>query len=393
MVDYNSKESIAAQLGSYSSFYSIMRLRNERGGYKYDGTKSEDYGKLTPFTVLGRYRSDQFGQCWRLNRRIFTDTDRATMSQVMTDEEFQTFFNKHVKPRITEALFSTHEGWVGMAPTFSLPPPHLVCSRCSKNWELDTCHDIDAEGDFEKFDLASFLGKSLREVERELQSRTDAERHLNGSLTIQNPQWVGRDAKEPRTKSEQLGWRRKESKENPITWDYVIQARDNTSLVRYRFYHGECFRQLQNERSREEEAEAANINGMKQMLEESGFEDVCITRAPLPERLRKWIATDLDENESIDEITEAFVYYRVNTQQGSFGVGYAAYPMLDLEGSGISLRDLEPSLTEEPPPDFPPITGFSGEPEQLLRLWQLMVKKQTNKTKKKVPKKTKKGGE
>lgn len=367
-MSHNTKEGIAAQLHSYRTFYAIMRLRNRRGGYK-----GEEYSRLTPFTVLGRYYSDEFGQCRRLNRALFTDSDRAAMPPVMTDDEFQEFFSRHIRPRVTESFYSMEEGISGMAPAFPLPPPDLVCARCGRPWELEKCHDIDAEGDFEDLDLALFVGKTLREVESELAMRTDALRTFSDQLhvlRVKNPQLVDSSADEWAA-PEQHGWRN-------VTWDYTVQAADHTTVVRYRFYHSECFRQLKGERQIEEEA--ANLDGIKQMLEETGFEEVHITRTSLPEHLRRWIATRLEKGENADQATEAFAYYRVETRQGSFGIVPAAYySLLDLEGSGVSLRDIEPQFAPEIPSYSPSTTVFSGEPEQLLRLWQLLVKNQMKK--------------
>mgnify|MGYP001587972137 CR=1 FL=1 len=124
---------------------------------------------------------------------------------------------------------------------------------------------------------------------------------------------------------------------------------------------------------------AENTESLKNILEEAGIEVVSIVRVPLPEHLRKWIAEDLeDEDESVDEVAEEFIYFHVETERGSFGVGFGAYPMLDLEGSGVSLSDIDPQFAAEAPPTFPLIIGL-GEPEQLRKLWQLMDKKQAKK--------------
>ncbi len=367
-MDYNTKDFIEAQLGSYRAFYVLMRSRANLG---YLRTNNENWQRLTPFVILGRYKSNEFGQCSRLNRALFTDEDRTAMPSVMSDEEFRSFFKEHVRPRIKESFWSECEGVSGLAPGFPLPEPHLVCAKCGGTWDLNTCHDIDAEGDFEEINLSSFTGRTLFWVQAKLEASTDALRRFGHPITVQNLQWSDpRAVDDEYADPKELGWRE-------VTIDYIVQPGDKTSMFRYRFYHGPCFRQLNTDRS--EEQATSYAEDFKQILGETGFEDVQITRTALPEHLRRWIATDLDEGESIDELAEAFMYYRVQTRQGSFGIAYAAYPMLDLEGSGVSLHELEPELAAEAPPDFPPITGFSGEPEQLLRLWQLMVKNQSKK--------------
>jgi len=308
MVNYVTKEGIAAELSSYASFYECMRLRSEWGQHGFLDAHWEGNTCLTPFTVLGRYHSNGFGQCSRLNREMFTDEDRAAMPPVMTDEEFQTFLDQHVRPRITGPFYATHEGVSGNAPAFLLPPPHLLCARCGGGWELDTCHDIDAEG----------------------------------------------------------------------SYDYVIQPEDSMSVSRYNFYHGACFREHKSERLVQEEADS--IEGLTQMFEEAGFEDVRIARRPLPKRCLALFAGDLKQSE-VNQIVTEIPYYRVNAKQGYFGLLLAPFPLLDLAGTGISQRELEPELAKEIPPDFPPIAYFSGDSEQLVRLSQLMLK-QRQKSKK-----------
>lgn len=365
-MDYNTKEFIEAQLGSYQAFYALMCSRANLG---YLRTDNKNWQRLTPFVILGRYKSDEFGQCHRLNRALFTDEDRTAMPSVMSDEEFRSFFEEHIRPRIKESYWSSLEGTSGLAPGFPLPPPHIICAKCGGTWDLNTCHDIDAEGDLEEIDLSPFVGKTLFWAAAKLDNRTDAFRRFGHPIRVQNPQWADSSkANDEYDSPEECGWRE-------VTLDHVIQLGDNTSMFRYRFYHGQCFRPLNTDRSEKQATEYAE--DFKQILEETGFDDVVITRTVLPDHLRKWIATDLDESESLDELAEAFMYYRVQTRQGSFGIACAAYPMLDLDGSGVSLHELEPELAAEAPPGFPAITGFSGESKQLLHLWQLLVKHQS----------------
>lgn len=372
-MDYNTKEGIGSQLGSYDALYAIMKLRNEQMPYKSDGSRNGQRTILEPFTVLGRYRSDQFGQCGRLNREIFTDDDRKAMPQVMTDNEFQVFFDEHVKVRIKKPFYSMYEGVTGAASAFPLPSPHLVCAKCGETWQLETCHDIDSEGKFEGFDLALFVGKTLREVESELQKRTDGERSFGHPLAIHNPRWTTADPDDEFATSEERGWRRGErDTENLITSDYVVKPGDSTTIFCYHFYHGSCFRMMKQECAIREDIE--NINGMKKVFEEVGFEDVRITRMPFPDHLRTWAAKDLNEGESVDNAAEGSPYYAVQTQQGSFGIWNAAYPVIDLHDSGVALHDFVPELATEIPIDFPPFVGITGEPEQFMRLLILMMK-------------------
>ncbi|MBI2473130.1 hypothetical protein HYV70_01070 [Candidatus Uhrbacteria bacterium] len=370
-MNHNTKEGITSQLSSYETFYALMHLRNEKGGYKSDGTEGEEYGTLEPFILLGRYRSDEFGQCSRLHRKIFTGSDRNAMPNVMTDEEFDRFLNEHVEMRLEKSPYSVYESIIGMTPSFPLPPPHMICARCGKGWDLLTCHDVDAEGCFEELELSLFAGKTLSQVKEELSAQTDALRSLSDPIDIQNPQWVDTNVKQYLSTAEQRGWRE-------VTTTHVVQSEDRLNIYVERFYHGECFRQLNAERIKEQERET--IEGIKEILESSGFKNISVNRTTLPEHLRHGITANLneEEDETVDDIARAFTYYKVQTQQGSFGIAYGAYPMLDLEGSGVSLIELEPQFAQKVPTDFPQIAGMTGEIEQFMRLRQLMKKNRKN---------------
>lgn len=371
-MDYDSKEGIGAELSSYETLYAVMHARNEHGRinnvlsptWETDARPSH----LTPMIVLGRYRTDETGRCSRLNREIFTDADRSAMPVVMTDPEFRAFFEKRVQPRLTESFYALYEGVEGMAPSLPLPPPHLVCMHCGDGWNIVTCHDIDVDGNFEDLDISEFAGKTLREAEEELNLRKDALRSFGNPLYVHNQQWTNLDADEEMATREERGWRR-------VTKEYIIQSGDDTSVFRYDFYHGPCFRLLNDERAIA--GEKQNIEGVTQLLEETGFENVRITRTDLPKHLREWIIADTEDSEDAENAMSACMYYRVETAQGAFGILQTAYPMLDLTESGAEfLRELEPELALELPDDFPSLIAFTGEPEQMRDLRQLMIKKQ-----------------
>ena len=103
-MDCNTKEGIAARLGTYTELYELIRQRYKLGCYKPDGQYGKDYAQLTPFVLLGRFMSDEMGGCHTLLRDIFTDADRAFMPPVMTKEEFDAFFKERVLPRLRKAI-------------------------------------------------------------------------------------------------------------------------------------------------------------------------------------------------------------------------------------------------------------------------------------------------
>jgi hypothetical protein len=367
-MNYDTKESIAAQLESYATFYALMSLRREHGSQPF-GSPRVELSPLSSFVILGRYISDELGQCHRLSRTTFTDADRAALAPVMTEQEFLTFVETHVVPRITQSYFVLREGISGMSPSFPLPPPQVVCARCGGTWELNSCHDIDSEGDFEDVNLSDFVGKTLEEVGQDFATRTDASRAFGYPRRVQNIRWADLNVRDEHASPEELGWR-------DVTSDYVVAAGDQTSVFRYRFYHGECFRALNSERLAAKEA--ADLEALRETFEFTGFEDVKVTRTSLPDHMRKWVAEGLDE-EDLDKLLKVLAYFRVETNHGSFGIMLAAYPVLDLEGSGVTPKDLDPRLAASVPPESPQIIGFSGEPEQLLMLRQHLMKSKANK--------------
>lgn len=372
-MEYNTKEGIEAELGTYATFYALMRSRYEHGRSHFGDISEKTPENLLSVTILGRYYSDRRGQCVRLNRELFTDEDRNSMPSVMTAEEFQAFFEEHIRERVADKIvFAIHEGSEGMAPSFSLPMPHVVCAQCGGTWSLENCHDIDATGTLEEFDLSPFIGKMLREVKLELQQMTDGEYYFGGSLSIYNEQWIQHLLEDGYRSAEALGWRNKDSETNPITWEYVVGEGDRAPLFCYFFYHGLCFREMKREEAELEER--ANLYALHQLFTDVGFRDVVIECVPLPDHILEWAAKDCNSGEDVEDIIAALLYYRVNTKQGSFGIIRATYPLLDLHGCGVSIEDFCPELAQEVPKDFPPIVGFSGEIDELQRFFKLMVK-------------------
>jgi len=360
---FNLKDKVEEKLNSYKDFYEMMFVRSQLDGR----------GKLTTFVVLGRYCTDSYGRCMRLNREIFTDEDRKAMPSVMTMGEFEEFFISEVKPRIGDERLRIYESVQGASLPFPLPNPRFVCAGCGGGWTLDNCHDIDNEGGFEEIDLSPFVGKTLREAQQEVLERTDAMRDFY-KLAIKNPKWV--DTNVPDRRECQRGWRDEETKDVTISLDYVVQPNDSTQVHTYRFYHGSCFRQYREECLAQQNVQMKEL--MKDMFEGAGFKDVHITSNKLPQHMRDWMmlvdgVLEDSDKEMYEKMCDQVKYDRVDTEQGSFGVmhGASGEAYLDLDGTGVTLRELGPYVEGMP---FVPMTG---EEDQLLRLWQLLTKAKT----------------
>ncbi len=390
MSDCSSKEGIQSRIGSYEGLYELLKERQGLGRDKDDeGNRKEVYGGLTSFAILGRFVTDNYGQVSRVNRTIFTDADRVAMPAVMSYDEFLEFFETQVKPRLekNDRWIGAQEGHEGGKAALILAPPHIKCRKCGNGWDLETCHEIESMQDFENIDLAPFLGKTLREVAEAVKLRSDAECSLMHAR-VQNPQWVTttkqyvkslkvKKARHPGPAYLE-GWRDEHSKTDPITWDYVIKPGDSTTIFRYHFFHGPCFKELTQDQSAAAELEM--IESFKKAFEQAGFDDVEIARtATLPDYLLDWLADTLEnqgrDRVNRDELNAGFKYWSIKTKQGSLGIAEMEYPFLDLTDSGVSLAEFVLEEGGQVPPGNPPLIMFTGEQAQLFKLWQLLMKK------------------
>ena len=361
-VTFDSVVGIASQLGSYAAFYALMKLRLDRGRDR-DG---QEYGKLTPYVILGRYHTDAHGQCSRLSRSQFTDDHRKAMKSVMTMDEWQTFLKQVAQPN--DAYAQVTEGTHGTSPSFPLAPPHVNCKRCAKGWELETCHDMDAEMEIEDIPASDGLvGMNLKETLVRIQERTDAMRYYAASprsfASVRNPKWVDPAADPEFADNEELGNRDQNE-------DYVLQAGDSVQTWAIHYYHGPCYRKLQAERAQEtkEEQEA-----FLEAFDLAGFTNITMNSVNMPQIIVDFFADELDKDIDADVLASVFKYMEVKTDQGTFAVFKAAYPMISLVDSNVSLSDLDPKCAADLPEGFPPIIGFTGELGQIARLRQLMA--------------------
>ncbi len=361
-MQYNTKEEILAELGSYEAFYKMMKARHEYGKSSKSKTK-----KLTYFVILGGYISDEGGRCMRLNTEIFTSEKREKLPKVMTGGEFDNCLKNMLGDERIEQIY---EGMSGMTPPFILPSPQYVCSECGqdwKGWKGADWVDIVTIGGLEDIQLSYFAGMTLEEAEKKLCSHTltDFGKAKNGWRTIYNMK--DHDDDSYNTLDELVP--------KKVSKSYILQDGDLIRGRSFAFYHGACYRAVEKEYLLQEEDE--NIEGLRELLVINGFGDVKLTKVALPEHMIAWIDHDMvDEGEDeIEEAVEAFQYYQIETKQGNFGVAYASYPLLDLTGTGISIKELNPDWPDDVPAHVPPVCGFTGGNEQLLKLWQLMVKK------------------
>lgn len=387
---YNTKEGIAAVIASQglAGLRTIMEARRaamevlwarERGGA---GPGRDEL--LTGFVVLGRFYLDSNGGASRVNREIVTDADRASAPHVMTMDEYQVWWAPITARNADDDRHSgPFDGHSGSDSRLQIPPAHVVCAKCGQGWTLEACHEIEGEEDRSqpegRMSLAPYFGKTLREVQADIATRTDGEHRLN--LSVYNDRWVDHGVPEEMRVGPQAGWRHDDEDDDPrITWDYVVQPGDDGSVSIDCFYHAACHRE--HEADQQTTEREFNRAGIEAMFTESGFTGVRVEIAPVPQHLVDWIASDSDAKDEEEGFAQSVAaesqYLRVVTDQGTVGIWTAVYPMLDLHGTGIRPTELCPEGIPGPMPtdDSLPFVNFYPDPALLLRLWQQLVKKQ-----------------
>ena len=220
MKDFNTKEGITAQLGSYENLFDLLCKR------------SHTREPLTPFVILGRFLSDEKGNFGILNPELFTDADRAAMSPVMEYGEFQRFIEpiqSDPRRRSFRILYPDCDNSYNEISSF-LPPPHVLCVECKEGWDIQSCHLIVSTDTYhskqhERFDLSDFVGKTLFEVAKELpKGMTDPSKttHFYNRFIWSKPSQEGRHVK----------------------MHYRVQSGDEMSVFYRYFYHASCVEKM-----------------------------------------------------------------------------------------------------------------------------------------------------
>lgn len=357
-MDCDTKEGIEAQLGSYESFYTVMNVRRSRH-------VNNPVKHLSSFAVMGRFYTDKSGNCYRLNREVFTDEDRSQMPVVMSKEEFWTFVTAVIKPRMQEEI-RVLEDVLGFKPSFPLAPPGQVCARCGGPFELDQCHQTEGDGGFETIDLSPFVGKTLRETQETLTSRTDGVWRFHRVPSIQPNRHSAPLPSRPWLSSKQEGWRCVED-------EYVILAEDTAQVSVDRYYHASCYQQVLLDREAAEEQ--TFIDEFKEVLNHFNFQDMRMIRTSAPKHIRPLFLQIFGDDPRMDLVMQQIPYYRIGSAQGSFGLIKTEPPMIDLEGTGIEIQDLIPDIADYLPKDMSAVIPYAGDAELLLRLWQQLILK------------------
>ncbi|MEA3249296.1 MAG: hypothetical protein U9Q03_02975 [Patescibacteria group bacterium] len=148
--DFDSKEGIAARLGSYAELCGVLEVRRRYAteNVKAVAVEPTDRLALHAFYILGRICTDQYGQIVRLNPEVFDDERRVRMADVMTEPEFLDFADAEdlelgsvfsLTPRLRGGCGCGDS--CGVDAAVSLPPPGTTCLQCEQEWSLDTLGD------------------------------------------------------------------------------------------------------------------------------------------------------------------------------------------------------------------------------------------------------------
>ncbi len=352
---YDTREGIASKLTSYADLYALFRARHAA---HYDRGE-----RLQEFVILGRFFTDPCGNWWTMRfEKPLPPAAAASLPSVMTRDEFHDALRRLVPDAMN------YSAGTSTGPLGALPPPQMTCARCGQaGWTLENCHEFEAEDDQAEIPLDPYVGKTLAEVEVALQSRTDGIYSLHAS--VRNDRWINPDGRLGR----EHGWRSDQDDDDPISMDHVVAPGDETSAFVIHFYHAACHAQIEDVR---ETVKRDLIGaGLSEMMLAAGFTGVRIEMTKTPAHLLEWAGSEDPDDFDPEALEAECAYYRVTTDQGSLGVWKAAYLTIDLTGTGIELKDIAPEMADAPD-GFPPILGLDGEPAVLLKLWQLMVKRQ-----------------
>lgn len=275
-------------------------------GYAFASQKrSPNRGSLERLVFLGRYYSDEFGRCRRFSKDVIPESVRSNLPFMMTQDAFQKALKKfHRSKRF-------YQDWPSLAPEGGIPSPrgNQLCAGCGNGWTLEDCHDMEVEG-----------------------------------------------------------WRDESSEDFPISLNSVVWPGDAADLFCYRYYHGPCYRQLQESRVVAESDESFAF--IRSLFYAAGFEAVRFFRAPLPMHQRKWLR--YHSQNTADAGLNAYRYYRIETTQGYFALLRIAVDWIDLHDTGIRISEIKQGL--QSPGNLPPMFTFKNNVDRLVRFRTLLQK-------------------
>lgn len=255
---YDDKWSIASYLSSLKDLHFVIDARCEAGYQRQE--------RLDEFYIFGRYYLDSCGNCSKLNDRV-DDAVLADLPVVLTSEEFWELIRERLGEK-TMLSFAVNGG--------NLPLPELKCAHCGKTWEIENCHDTVVWHTTEVFPLTDFVGRTLGDVKREYELRTDAIYRMQRDTLVRNDRFIDLSPKYPNTTKDweksivknERGWVRER---DGIDDNYIVQSGDEGFFNVWKYFHSTCNREhLQQEEERR----------FREIFVVAGFQTVTMTSRP-----------------------------------------------------------------------------------------------------------------
>ncbi len=236
------------------SLEALNKLFGDRHRAGYDrGERMEEY------CVLGRWWLDSCGNCARIMPPNIPKEQFPDFPDVLTRDEFWAYIKTNAQPnyRLSWSLGD------------ALPPATVRCADCGKYWNLDNCHDVVEREFTETLPLTDFIGKTLEEAQAFWRSREDGIYRFNG-WSIRNDRYIDLtpNPEYETLKVNEHGWA---DEKTGIDGSYVIVPGDETLLLGWRLYHGECNRR---------HIERAMRERFAQLFKQAGFHSVELTAVP-----------------------------------------------------------------------------------------------------------------
>jgi hypothetical protein len=107
-----------------------------------------------------------------------------------------------------------------------------------------------------------------------------------------------------------------------------------------------------------------------EVFTELGFTEVAAEKVPLPAHVVRAMKDEEDDDDELAEAIGLMTYLKITTGEGTFGVFIAAYPVLDLTGTGVTYEDLTGTKLKDAG-SWPDMIGF-GEERDILKFRDLL---------------------
>lgn len=212
---YDSRSGIEASLSDYKALMLLSRARHAAG---YDRRE-----RLKEWFVLGRFHLDSCG-----NFGILSEGARPAAPNVICSDD-----------PMSRSWFSR---W--SASFLRMPEADIVCPRCRRGWDIQTCTDFIIADVSYVLDLTPHIGQTLgyvnnllQYVNNLLQGENIKAQRIGSERSLQNDRYIDMtpDPKWPDLPINSTGWIAP-----PDGLEHVIEAGDKAHIAAVSWEHKEC---------------------------------------------------------------------------------------------------------------------------------------------------------